>query len=347
MGNGPLNDYGRAVAATAISSRTFYSESKSEEDIAKSSSFFFGAFDKNTWLRPNIDYRGIQVDTSIGEENGSSRFINMQGVLSVVVQNKDRSFYVVGDIGYAPVRPGSDDPEVRSREHYIGYRVSPNIGLYAGMMDIAYGIRIVDHTAYSRRNNFLAQNDQTHGVLLHLSSESFEAGIHGFVGSLFEEEELQQKGASMFSEYSLTPNWHLGGSFLVSSSEFKEQMSYGVHSRNSFGKGSVILSEVGVRNLKYASQPEATNSLYGMFRTQTQITRGFFGNTGIDYFRSDLESTAEIWRLSMGLQAFPIQRVEFRFDLSTTRNINSLSGTGSRRLSEDSFDLYSQVHLWF
>ena len=105
-------------------------------------------------------------------------------------------------------------------------------------------------TAYSRRNNFLAQNDQTHGALIHLSTETFEAGIHGFVGSLFEDSDFQQKGASVFSEYSLTPNWHLGGSILTSKSAFKEQMSYGVHSRNSFGKGSVILSELGETNMR-------------------------------------------------------------------------------------------------
>ena len=240
----------------AISSRVFYSNKTSEEEIAKSSSFFYGAFDKNTWLRPNLDYRGIQIDKSVGKDSSSSRYIHMQAVASIVLQNKDRSFYAVADIGHAPVPPGSDESEVRSREHYIAYRFSPHIGIYVGMMDIAYGIRIVDHTAYSRRNNFLAQNDQTHGALIHLSTESFEAGIHGFVGSLFEEEELQQKGASVYSEYSLTPNWHLGGSFLVSNSEFKEQMSYGLHSRNSFGKGSVILSEVGIRSLKYASESE-------------------------------------------------------------------------------------------
>ena len=150
-GKWPLNDYGRAVSATAISSRVFYSNKTSEEEIAKSSSFFYGAFDKNTWLRPNLDYRGIQIDKSVGKDSSSSRYIHMQAVASIVLQNKDRSFYAVADIGHAPVPPGSDESEVRSREHYIAYRFSPHIGIYVGMMDIAYGIRIVDHTAYSRK----------------------------------------------------------------------------------------------------------------------------------------------------------------------------------------------------
>ena len=68
-------------------------------------SFFYGGLDKNTWLRPNLDYRGIQIDTSVGEDNGSSRYIHMQAVASLVVQNKDRSLYAVADIGHAPVPP--------------------------------------------------------------------------------------------------------------------------------------------------------------------------------------------------------------------------------------------------
>jgi len=347
QGNGPLNDYGRAVSATAISGRSLSSGSRSEEDLAKSSSFFFGAFDKNTWLRPSVDYRGIQVSSAINQDSGTSRFINMQGVVSITVQNKDRSLYAVADIGYAPAPPRSDESEMRSREHYIGYRLNQNTGIYVGMMDIAYGIRLADHTAFSRRYNSLAQNDQTHGVLVHYSTDKFEVSGHGFLGSMFEESNLRQQGASFVSEYSINPNWHLGASGLYSTSEFKEQINYGLHSRNSFGKGSVILSEVGFRNLKYSSENEGTLGLYGMFRSQTRLLRGLYANSGIDYFRSDLDETPEVWRFSIGTQYFPAQRLEFRVDLSTTRIINSLSSRGASRLREDAFDLFSQVHLWF
>ena len=40
FGNGPINDYGRAVSATAIGSRGFYKDSKPEDLIGKQSGFF-------------------------------------------------------------------------------------------------------------------------------------------------------------------------------------------------------------------------------------------------------------------------------------------------------------------
>ena len=187
-------------------------------------------------------------------------------------------------------------------------------------MDIAYGVRLVDHTAFSRRNLGLAQNDQTHGVLFHYMDEKYEIGIHGVLGSLFEESKLRQSGGSIFSEFSLTPNWHLGSSVMMTSSSFKEVNALGVHSRNIIGKKSIILSEIGAKNEKYAAQRSSTTSFYGMIRTQTKFVRGLFFNTGIDHYQSDLSRNGKSWRYSLGLQLFPIQRVELRFDISTTRS---------------------------
>ena len=99
MGNGPLNDYGRAVSASAISSRELYSKTTKDSEIAEKSSFFFGAFNKNTWLVPSIDYRGIQIESAVNKDDGTSRFINMQGSISLALQNKDRSLIAVADVG--------------------------------------------------------------------------------------------------------------------------------------------------------------------------------------------------------------------------------------------------------
>ena len=347
MGNGPLNDYGRAVSATAISSRELYSKTTKESEIAENSSFFFGAFNKNTWLRPSIDYRGIQIESAVNKDDGSSRFINMQGSVSIALQNKDRSLISVADIGHAPAPFPGGKSGIRSREHYVGYRPSPNIGIYTGLMDIAYGIRLVDHTAFSRRYLGLAQNDQTHGVLFHYMDEKYEFGIHGILGNLFEENNLRQSGGSIYSEFSLTPKWHLGSSLMMTTSSFKKVSALGVHSRNNLGKKSILLTEVGAKNEKFSAQSSYTKSIYAMIRTQTKFVRGLFFNTGIDHYLPDLNQNSKLWRYSLGLQVFPIQRVELRFDLSTTRTGEFINNLLDANDSEKSFDFNSQLHLWF
>ena len=71
FGNGPINDYGRAVSATAISSRGFYNDSKPEDLIGKESGFFFkGSRNKN--FRPFASYRGLFLKRDLGEESDKS-----------------------------------------------------------------------------------------------------------------------------------------------------------------------------------------------------------------------------------------------------------------------------------
>ena len=346
MGNGPLNDYGRAVSATAVSGRDLVSSSVTEETIASNSNFFFGKLKKNYWLRPSIDYRGIFIQSDVNKDTSSERFIHMQAAVSVVAKSKRDDLFVSADIGYAPTSPFSDEPNVRSREHYVGWKPSRNHGVYFGLMDIAFGIRLADHTAYSRRYNGLAQNDQTHGVMYHLITKKYEMGLHGFTGNLSQDKELRQVGGSLYSEFSLTPNWHLGGSLLSSSSDYKDQFLYAGHSRIRFGKGSVLLTEFGIKSEKFVAQSTPVDSLYGMIRTQTLLRRGVFVNSIFDYYKSDTAATLEMFRLGMGLQYFPAQRLEFRMDAYTTRSYNSLSQSGTARLYSDSFNLLSQVHLW-
>ena len=115
---------------------------------------------------------------------------------------------------------------------------------------------------------------------------------------------------------------------MFSSSSFKEQLSYASHLRYAFGKGFSVLGELGIKNEKFNAESEGTSSLYGMLRTQTLIVRGLFLNGILDYLRQDVDDEASTYRLGLGAQYFPAQRIEFRVDFVTTRSYGFLSSTG-------------------
>ena len=77
FGSGPLNDYGRALSATAVSAKWFYYQNESEEKIANNSGFF-GSKPNQTWFRPSFDYRGMLLKRTLGEDNEDTEMIHMQ-----------------------------------------------------------------------------------------------------------------------------------------------------------------------------------------------------------------------------------------------------------------------------
>jgi hypothetical protein len=103
-GGGPLNDYGRVVSATLISSGALYPKSWNEEKIAYTSGFLFRK-PKQDWLRTQINYRGFQVVQNPGSsKNEQKRWINMQADARVILKfGENDKFIAVGQYGYAHI----------------------------------------------------------------------------------------------------------------------------------------------------------------------------------------------------------------------------------------------------
>lgn len=345
FGNGPLNDYGRALSATAVSAKWFYPEKESEEKIANQSGFW-GSRPTQTWFRPSLDYRGLLIKRSLGQDSEDTQFINMQADANLVLKfGESNKFLVSGTLGYAP-KPQSlekSDKEVdsyRTREHYIGYRPLPSIGIYAGLMDKIYGLRIAEHTAYSRSINNLSQNDQSHGLQVHYAHPSFEVGLNYFVGNLSQDSELRQVGFSAKADYVVSHNSSIGVSYLSSQSDFLKDYAAALHYMGSAGKGSSVLVEVG-QNVKtpVAEGLEDIKTIYGLGQNYILISRGIYLLNSVEYLK---EQTGEYRiRFGPGLQMFPIQRIELRFEIYNIRNFSDLTS------SKDTWDLLLQSHLWF
>jgi hypothetical protein len=343
FGNGPLNDYGRALGAVAVSDRLFRDTETTDETLGKNSGFFYSK-PSNTWFRPSVDYRGLYLRRGHGTTYAKNKVIHMMANTTLVLKyGKGDRFIAVADFGYAP-DPIPDVKEemsnFRSREHYIGHR-SKSFGIYAGAMDKVFGLRVPDHTSFSRTIPGVNQNDQSHGVMAHFHSKNFDFGIHGFVGNLAQKKSLRQKGLSTQFERSLGSQTRIGASFLSSSSDYLGVMASALHLRSGYGKGSSIMIELGGVQKETLANKNKQVSSYLFLQNHLALKRGIFAIGTFEALNPNTDLKYEILRWGPGIQYFPLQGIELRADFYNTRVLSKSS------ISEDTWDLTGQVHVWF
>ena len=345
FGGGALNDYGRVVSATAIGSTALYPASITEEKQAYMSGFLFRK-PKQDWLRTQLNYRGFQVVRNPGSTaNEDAKWINMQADARLILKfGKNDKFISVFNYGYAPlpseVPAGTKASEWRSREHYLGYRFTPKFGLYAGLMDKVFGIKVIEHIAFSRVATQTTQNDQVHGLTAHYLGDSWELGTQVFAGNLAQKDDLRMKGASTMFEKTIFGTHRLGASVMSSQNEYQSLLSYSTHTRLNLKEGSAVLAEFGQTNKKTENGSDDTTSRFGLLQTYLRPWRGAYFLANIEYFNRDIQQDDYTVRWGPGIQYFLNQRIELRLDLYNTRSFSPTSST------RDNWMYLFQTHLW-
>lgn len=345
-GNGPLNDYGRALWSAEIAGR-LWSGGQTDEQLGEASGFL-GRKELPWWVRPGIKARELNYISNPGSSSPQTRNILMQAEASLAIFfDQGQKKAIVASYGFAPkpkryeLQPGSPDVnEWISREHYFRWQAKERVWLYAGMMDKVYGIRIINHTAYSRARTGVAQNDQAHGVTAHLIQPNWEFTVNGFLGNLNQEEKLRQKGLSVLYDREIKEAWRVGVSALASTNDYLGNQRLGVHSRTGLGYGSAILLETGL----IQDTPKSGDSKTGYYlysEAIQKIKRGYHLFVVGQAYKDRIDSNkADNFRGGFGLLAFPLARVEFRIELE-----NGWTHASSADVSSDSWSLMSQLHL--
>lgn len=352
QGSGALNDYGRALWSAEIAGRAFAGKRTSEQ--LGEASGFLGKSQMPWWFRPGVKARQLFYEMNPGapktpgSRNGTWQAVLMQADVSAAfIFDKEYKHMVMVSFGYAPTpgtkrnSPNADDIENWiSREHYYRWQANEKLFIYAGMMDKTYGLRIVDHTAVSRQNLGLAQNDQAHGVMAHWIDENYEVTFHPFIGNLFQEKDVRQAGASAMMEVEIKEAWRLGVSALMQSNEYINQTRFGVHSKAGVGVGSSILLDTGVlKNTR--DNVESKMGYYLYSQIMQKIKRGYHVYAMGEAFKAQMIASQPLGiNTGIGLLMFPMARVEFRVE---AKNGRSLSNTG--QVTPDHWILTSQIHL--
>lgn len=347
MGNGPLTDYGRTVSATELTDKQFWPARirKDDERLADLSGFTFGK-PPVEWLRPSASYRGLYYETKPGTGQQKGQWITMDASAALVAKflTNDKLTFV-GQISYAPTPlaskgDGKTYSNYRSRETYMGYRFTKGFGLYAGLMDKAFGIRVPDHIAFSRLVTRNTEDDQTYGLLMHVMTEHWEFALQPFAGNFVQEEKLRQKGVSTQTGFMVGETTRFGASFAASSSDYLKLMMYSIDARTGFGKGNSMLLEVG----QVESTPKGdlkTTDRYVFLQNQWLLVPGLSALVTGEMLQPDIKQGAISYRYGPGIQYFPIYRMELRADVYDTRQRSPQS------YSDDSWTVTGQLHLWF
>ncbi len=351
FGNGPLNDYGRALGANMVSGRLFVPDKVSDSELSEKSGFFGKVDHKNTTFRPSIDYRGIHILDKVGQSGNSSRYLHMALDANLVIRGFNDK--LIGSFTYGLVpntTAGSgifewdmDQFDTYSREHYIMWAVKNNLRLYVGKTDILFGIRVPDHIMLARNQRGIAQNDQVHGAFFHYYNNNWEYGAHAFVGDMDKPEDERVEGFSLSGEYNLATDFRLGASFLAGKTFSSNRTIAALHSRLAFYKGGSLLFELGKFVDKGTDGGTANDDdLYYWAQLMHKVSRGFHTLFTYEVYNADNGTTeTSTHRVTMGIQWFPRSRIEIRSEVSALRVFSDANS------DTDQWRFLNQLHLWF
>jgi hypothetical protein len=346
-GNGPLNDYGRALWSAEIAGRAFWAAGKTEDQLSASSGFL-GSVELPWWFRPGAKMRDLVIRTNPGGTGAKNTNILMQADLNAAFfLDKDQKNTFVGDFGYVPEplrvqnSPGAKKlSEFISREHYYRRQVTDSWWLYGGFLDKPYGIRIVDHTAFSRAKTGLAQNDQAHGIISQYIQPKYEWSFDAFAGNLYQKSDVRQVGFSSLYEYEPLQAMRIGFSYLNSANKYIKNERIALHSRTGLGNGSSILFETGLIN----DTPKGADKLQGYYmyvELQQRMIRGYHLFVDAQSYKDQLSAGHDDQVTGgFGVLMFPVARTEFRIELQSGRTFND-----DAQVAPEAWTALAQLHL--
>jgi hypothetical protein len=289
----------------------------------------------------------LAYQTDPGGPSEKTETIFMQGdVNTAILFDKKAKKAFVGSFGYAPKplnaasRPGDKTIYTWiSREHYLRWNITKPLWIYAGFLDKVYGIRIVNHTAYSRAKTGLAQNDQSHGLVLHYIKPTWEITFNGFVGNLYQDADLRQQGGTISYEFEMMKDWRMGTSILASTNEYVKNERAGIFSRFGLSNGSSWLLDAGI----ISNTPKTMDPVTGYY-LYTQVTqklvRGYHLLMAAQGYKREMTSeNNDQAKFELGVLAFPYPGVEVRLEAENSRAISSSSVT------KETWTAMAQLHL--
>jgi len=169
-GGGLLTPYGRSLSRQELSTTGAVPDGTPEQLKSKEEAFLWGVL--GNILHPvdvGIDLRPARLDLDFG---GASLGQNMLMTADLLAAYRVNGWTVYGEVGREPTLQGStQSPKIDSYEYWVGHQADKGFGFRVGRFLPAYGIRLADHTAYTRSNLGFDVYDQVYGLELSHSSE--------------------------------------------------------------------------------------------------------------------------------------------------------------------------------
>jgi hypothetical protein len=163
-GGGLLTPYGRSL--TDEISTTGGSHPSATKNSNPEHGFLWGELGNRLGpLDLGIDVRPAHLDVSTSGFSTTENFL-MDADLQAAIRTHGWTFY--GEIGREPV---PDGPKIASYEYWVSHDSESGFGFRVGRFLPAYGIRLADHTAFTRLNLGFDVYDQVLGLELSHTGE--------------------------------------------------------------------------------------------------------------------------------------------------------------------------------
>jgi hypothetical protein len=234
-GAGLLTDYGRAQNVLLMQMN--YSGAPKTEEVPSYAGFAFGVVPMPDWLLAQVSFRGAEFwvsQTTPGSAGTPSvtvsdrMFIMM--LLDARAEIKLGIFRAGGSIGWgttpftlpaALLTNQAGDEMLISRDYWVGLQPDDDILIRVGRLNVPFGLRIVEHTAWVRNNTFTDINySQQTGAAVAFDNGHVRTEVMGIVGNLaVSPDAYRQRGFSGLVEVPVADRATVGFSALLTRAE--------------------------------------------------------------------------------------------------------------------------------
>lgn len=331
-GGGALTPYGRALSREELS--TFGAGGGAAEP-GREHEFLFGLLgDATDPVALAIDLRPAHLDVESGSFESERNFL-MNADLTAAVRSG--AWTVLAEVGR---QPRGDDVRIASFEHWASWTSERGLGVRAGRFLPAYGVKLADHTTFTRATLGLDNDDQLYAAELSFTGSRHLVQVSlgpGPADALFDDDDGRRAfTASGRWQIDVRPRTVVVASGLLRAASDRESRSGATGLAAGFAPFSrlTLWTQADVRFRDDAAGPRAYTVLgdaafeawRGVWLRFTPQLRTEFG-----------DSSAGTRRLALGLNLLP--RTHWNVILNWYHDRNRSSGRTTKTL-------LAQLHLY-
>lgn len=282
---------------------------------------------KNPWnWEPSFKYLGLWKEDNPRSNSTKDKFYHMQIDGNLVVSNFDESILLSGTWGSVPTQEMIDDGKynrILSKDYFIRYRLDESLFLYFGLIEKTFGIRLADHTIYTRSQTGLNYNSQEQSLLIQSFTDCWDWALQFYWGNPYEIDSLKNKGASFTAEKNISELNRVGLSLLSEKNDNLQHGLFSMHWRYGFEDGSSVLLEYGLQNSIINFPDQNLIGDFGFIQSKLFLDRGKYLKFGLDKYNTDLKiGGVDHWRFLTGFTLYPLSYLEMGMDILQERIVS-------------------------
>jgi hypothetical protein len=234
-GAGLLTDYGRAQAVLLMQMN--YGAPPKGDEVPSYANFMFGLIPMPDWLLAQVTFRGAEFwlsETTPGTAGNPSVSVSDQRFLMMLLDARAEIklgiFRAGGSIGWGTtqftlpaviVSNAAGTNELLARDYWIGLQPDDSLLIRLGRINLPFGLRNVEHTAWVRNNTQTDINySQQSGLSVAFDNGHVRTEVLGILGNLnLTPDAYRQRGFSGLVEVPVAERAAVGFSALVTRAE--------------------------------------------------------------------------------------------------------------------------------